>query len=45
MATDDAFTEGRHPAMSIEIQGLNLYVIDENLFEMLQHVVSEVDNG
>lgn len=44
-AVDSAFTEDRHPAMAIEIKGLNLYVIDEHLFELLQHMVNEVENG
>lgn len=44
-AVEDGFQENRHPAMALEIAGLNLYVIDENMFALLQHVVREVENG
>jgi hypothetical protein len=41
----NAFEEDRHPAMAVEIAGVNLYVIDAELFELLQHVVQEVEDG
>ena len=44
-AVNDAFGEDRHPAMAVELSGLNLYIIGEDLFELLRHVVKEVDDG
>lgn len=39
--TEASFSEDRHPAMAIELSGLNLYVIGEDLFNILTQALQE----